>query len=169
MNLFARRWIVAPIGKRADLKTLFRLPLAPLGYTLQVRCASRSPNPHSGGRWGEANASSNKSCFAMNNQQTHRPTSSLPTAQGPQRGLGNPMLGPGWRRMGGALGEESSERSRRVSRPVYHPFPARIGVHDVLLDMAGRTVLPSSMEQETWCQRYIIIVNFLLHDKSELE
>ena len=71
--------------------------------------------------------------------------------------------------IGAALGEESSERSRRVSRPVYHQFPARIGIHDVLLDMAGRTALPSSMEQEIWCQRYIIVVDFLLHNKSELE
>jgi hypothetical protein len=52
---------------------------------------------------------------------------------------------------------------------VYRQFPARIGIHDVLLDMARHTALPSSMEQEIWRQRYIIVVNFLLHDKSELE
>ena len=52
---------------------------------------------------------------------------------------------------------------------MYHLFPTHNGIHDVLLDMAGRTALPSSMEQETECQRYTIIVNFLLHDKSELE
>jgi len=41
--------------------------------------------------------------------------------------------------------------------------------HEVLPDMAGRITLPSSMEQQIWCQRYTVIVNILLHNKCELE
>jgi hypothetical protein len=56
-----------------------------------------------------------------------------------------------------------------LSRPVYYQFHARVGIQDVLPDMTGCTALPSSMEQEIECQRYTIIVNFLLYNKSELE
>ncbi len=41
--------------------------------------------------------------------------------------------------------------------------------HDILSDMAGHAALPPSMEQEIKWQRYMNIVTFLLHNKSELE
>lgn len=66
------------------------------------------------------------------------------------------------------MGAESSERNRRFSCSTDHRLPARIGIHDVLPAMAGRTVLPSRMEQETGCQRYTIVIEFPLLMKVRL-